>query len=42
VLSVAGGRLGTFEMVASRGQYKAGDPWTVEEIAEHWATLSKR
>jgi NAD(P)-dependent dehydrogenase (short-subunit alcohol dehydrogenase family) len=42
VVSVTGGRLGVFELHASRGQYKAGDPWTPEEIAEHWDAIKKR
>jgi NAD(P)-dependent dehydrogenase (short-subunit alcohol dehydrogenase family) len=43
VLSVAGGRISSYKMVESRGQFKEGDGgiWRAEEIAEHWPAISK-
>ncbi len=43
VLAVAGARTFRYALVESPGQYKDGDlPWTAQEIAEHWAAISKR
>lgn len=43
VMSVAGGRLSTYRVVESAGKYKdeAGGVWTAQEIADHFAAISK-
>jgi NAD(P)-dependent dehydrogenase (short-subunit alcohol dehydrogenase family) len=42
LVTVTGGRLSRQELVSSRGQYKAGEPWTPQEIASHWEAVCKR
>jgi NAD(P)-dependent dehydrogenase (short-subunit alcohol dehydrogenase family) len=43
VLSVAGGRISVYKVVESPGKYKEADGglWSPQEIAEHFAALSK-
>jgi len=42
VLGVAGSRLTRLRLVESAGKFKEGhEPWTAEEIAEHWDALCK-
>jgi NAD(P)-dependent dehydrogenase (short-subunit alcohol dehydrogenase family) len=43
VLGVAGGRISSYKLIESRGQFKEGEGgiWTAEEIAEHWPAISK-
>jgi NAD(P)-dependent dehydrogenase (short-subunit alcohol dehydrogenase family) len=43
VLAVAGGRMSVYKVVESAGKYKESDGgiWSAEEIAEHFASLSK-
>lgn len=42
-VSVAGGRLTTYRMTESAGEFKEADDgvWSVDEIAEHFATIRK-
>lgn len=44
VLSVAGGRISTFELTESQGRIKEADQgvWTPQEIADNYDSLSKR
>lgn len=44
VVGVAGGRISSYKMVESRGQFKDDDEgvWTAEEIAEHWSQICKQ
>lgn len=44
VLSVAGGRISTFELVESQGRLKEADGglWTPAEIAQHYDSISRR
>ena len=43
VLAVAGARLYAFQVVESSGSFKEDDvPWTPQEIADHWETITKR
>ncbi len=44
VLSVAGGRISTFELAESQGRIKESDEgiWTPEEIAENYGSISRR
>lgn len=44
LLSVAGGRISTFELVESQGRIKEADGgiWTPEEIAEHFDSICRR
>lgn len=44
VLSVAGGRISTFELVESQGRLKEGDEgiWTPQQIAENYDSISRR
>ena len=42
VLAVGGGRLSTFRMVESRGQFEGErEAWTPEQIADHWEGIAK-
>jgi NAD(P)-dependent dehydrogenase (short-subunit alcohol dehydrogenase family) len=43
VLSVAGAKLSIYKVVESAGRFKEGDHaiWTAQEIAEHWAAITK-
>jgi NAD(P)-dependent dehydrogenase (short-subunit alcohol dehydrogenase family) len=44
VLSVAGGRISTFELAESQGRLKEGDEgiWTPQQIAENYDSISRR
>lgn len=43
VLGVGGGRIHRWEVVESRGAFKeGGEPWTADEMAEHWDRIAKR
>lgn len=43
VLSVAGGKLSTYEFVESQGQFKGeGETWTASAIADRFAAITKR
>lgn len=44
VLSVAGGRLSTYELAESQGRVKEvdGGVWTPQEIADHYESISRR
>jgi NAD(P)-dependent dehydrogenase (short-subunit alcohol dehydrogenase family) len=42
VLGVSGAQLYTFKLVQTAGKFKDQNlPWTAEEIAEHWESISK-
>ena len=42
VLAVSGARMYAFKVVETKGRFKDGDqPWTAEEIAEHWDAIHK-
>lgn len=42
VLAVSGARMYAFKVIETKGKFKEGsDPWTAEEIAEHWDAIVK-
>jgi NAD(P)-dependent dehydrogenase (short-subunit alcohol dehydrogenase family) len=42
VLAVAGSQMYVFKVVQSPGKFKDGtDPWTAQEIADHWDAIAK-
>jgi len=43
ILSVAGAKMSIYKVVESPGKFKEADSgvWTAQEIAEHWAVISK-
>jgi NAD(P)-dependent dehydrogenase (short-subunit alcohol dehydrogenase family) len=42
VLAVSGAQMYVYKVVQSAGKFKDADaPWTAEEIAEHWESISK-
>jgi NAD(P)-dependent dehydrogenase (short-subunit alcohol dehydrogenase family) len=42
VLAVSGGRMYAFKVVETKGRFKdEGQPWSAEEIADHWDTIVK-
>ena len=42
VLAVSGSRMYAFKVIETKGRFKEGtDPWTAEEIAEHFDSIVK-